>query len=190
MELSIEEKQILLKTARDTIKSLFTPVIKLQEFNLSDYPVFGSKSGAFVTITKYNNLRGCIGYIISDRPLLETIQDAAIQAATSDPRFPALSENEFDEIDLEISILSEPFPLDSYDDIVVGKHGLILEENFHKGLLLPQVPIEHNLNRDEYLDALCQKAGLSPYYWKEKQLKLKAFTASVFSERSIDMEGL
>ena len=148
MELSIEEKQILLKTARDTIKSLFTPVIKLQEFNLSDYPVFGSKSGAFVTITKYNNLRGCIGYIISDRPLLETIQDAAIQAATSDPRFPALSENEFDEIDLEISILSEPFPLDSYDDIVVGKHGLILEENFHKGLLLPQVPIEHNLNRE------------------------------------------
>jgi len=189
MELSREEKHILLKTARDTIKSLFNPVIKLQEFNFIDHPIFGSKSGAFVTITKYNNLRGCIGYIISDKPLFETIQDAAIQAATSDPRFPVLSENEFDEIELEISILSEPFPLDNYDDIIVGKHGLILEENFHRGLLLPQVPIEHNLNRDEYLDALCQKAGLYPYYWKEKQLKLKAFTATVFSEQSIDLEG-
>ncbi len=187
MELSVEEKKILLKLARNTIKSLFIPVIETPSFDIDSHPIFSSNSGAFVTITKNKNLRGCIGYIISDRPLLETVKDAAMQAATSDPRFPALNENEFNEIDLEISILSEPFPLKNYDEIVVGRHGLILEEGFHRGLLLPQVPIEHNLNRDEYLTALCQKAGVFSYLWKEKQLELKAFTATVFSEKDLGL---
>jgi len=188
MDISQEEKQILLKTARDTIKSLFNPNMELKELNIDEHPVFASKSGAFVTLTQNKNLRGCIGYIISDRPLYQTVKDAAIQAATSDPRFPSLNVNEIDKIELEISILSEPFPLNNYDEIIVGKHGLILDEGNYRGLLLPQVPIEHNLNKEEYLGALCQKAGLYADYWKEKQLKLKAFTATVFSEENFSTE--
>jgi len=188
MDISKEEKQMLLETARDSIKSLFKPQMEIKELNSEKHPIFASKSGAFVTLTKNNNLRGCIGYIISDRPLYQTIKDAAIQAATSDPRFPPLSVDEIDKIELEISILSEPFPLKNYDEIIVGKHGLILEEGVHRGLLLPQVPIEHNLNKDEYLSALCQKAGLYADYWKEKQLKLKAFTATIFSEKNFNTE--
>jgi AmmeMemoRadiSam system protein A len=113
--------------------------------------------------------------------------EAAYQAAFHDPRFSPLTEEEYKLISIEISILSEPFPLNNYDDIVVGEHGLILEEENKRGLLLPQVPIEHNMNKEEYLSALCNKAGFPPYYWKEKQLKLFAFTATVFSEKD---EGL
>ena len=114
--------------------------------------------------------------------------DAAYQAAFHDPRFSPLTEEEFSEIKLEISILSEAFPLESYDDIIVGKHGLILEEGGRKGLLLPQVPIEHNMNKEEYLSAQCNKAGFYEGYWREKELQLKGFTASVFSETDEDLK--
>ena len=114
--------------------------------------------------------------------------DAAYQAAFHDPRFSPLSEEEFGKIKLEISVLSPPFPLASYDEIELGKHGLILEESGRKALLLPQVPIEHKMTRDEFLSALCNKAGLYEEYWKEKQLSLKGFTASVFSEDDEDLK--
>ena len=142
----------------------------------------------FVTLTKNGQLRGCIGYIESDEELTKTIMDAAFQAAFHDPRFMPLSEDEFQDISLEISILSEPFVLNSYEDIVLGKHGLILEESGRKGLLLPQVPIEHGMDRDAYLSALCNKAGLYEDYWREKQLRLKAFTANVFSEKDEELK--
>lgn len=181
MEISKKEKDILLSAARNTIKALFYDT----DINPPDYekhPLLASHSGAFVTLTIGGNLRGCIGYIIGDKPLFETICDAATNAAMNDPRFPQLSEDELGKIKIEISILSEPFPLDSYDDIELGKHGLILEEGGRRGLLLPQVPVEHNMDLDEYLSAICNKTGLPPYYWRENELKLDAFTATVFSE--------
>ena len=181
MEISKEEKDILLSAARSTIKALFYDT-NLDTPDYKKYPVLESHSGAFVTLTIDGNLRGCIGYIIGEKPLFETVRDAATSAAMSDPRFPQLSEDELDKIKIEISILSEPFPLNSYDDIVVGKHGLILEEGGRRGLLLPQVPIEHDMDRDEYLSAICNKSGLPPHYWRENDLKLDAFTATVFSE--------
>lgn len=186
MELTNKEKQILISIARNSIKSLFEDGIVYKDIKLTDYPILESKSGAFVTLTIEKRLRGCIGYIVSDKPLMKTVEEAAIQAAMHDPRFPSLTAEEFDNVDLEISILSEPFPMNSYDEIVVGKHGLILTEGGRRGLLLPQVPIEHNLNKEEYLDALCQKAGLFSGYWKEKQLNLEAFTAEVFSEKNLE----
>ncbi len=187
MKLSKEEKILLLKSVRSAINGLFS---KVENVNLDviAHPVFADKAGVFVTITKNGILRGCIGYIISDNPLFETIQKAAVQAATSDPRFPPLNFDEVKNIELEISILSEPFLLQSYDDVIVGQHGLILEEGIYRGLLLPQVPVEHNMNRDEYLSALCQKAGLYQNYWRENKVKLKAFTATVFSEQSLENE--
>ncbi len=189
MELTLDEKKVLMKIARDSIKALFYDDVKpIDESEIKKYPVLEKKAGAFVTLTEDKRLRGCIGYIIADRPLYETISDAAVQAAIHDPRFPELTKDEYDRIDLEISVLSEPFPIESYDDIVVGKHGLILTEGFHRGLLLPQVPIEHNMNKEEYLTALCHKAGLHGDTWKEKQLNLEAFTANVFSEKDLKEE--
>ncbi|NOX19214.1 MAG: AmmeMemoRadiSam system protein A [Chlorobi bacterium] len=189
MELALEEKKILMEIARNSIKALFYDGVKpVDEKVIKQFPVLEKKAGAFVTLTEDKRLRGCIGYIIADRPLYKTIADAAVQAATNDPRFPELTKEEFDRIDLEISVLSEPFPIESYDDIIVGKHGLILTEGFHRGLLLPQVPIEHNMNKEQYLTSLCHKAGLHGNCWKEKQLNLEAFTANVFSENDLTEE--
>lgn len=186
MELTVNEKKQLLALAHFSIESGFRPSHN-QSINTKASPLLSSKLGAFVTITINSKLRGCIGYIQTDDELSKTIMDAAFQAAFHDPRFAPLSENEFNQIKLEISILSESFPMDSYDDIEIGKHGLILEEAGRKALLLPQVPIEHNMDRDAYLSALCNKAGLYEDYWREKQLKLKGFTATVFSEEDEDL---
>lgn len=185
MDISSEEKKIMLQMARNSIASIYNSKFSTS-VDYSKLPILETYKGAFVTLTKDTNLRGCIGYIISDTPLHLTIHDSAKQAAIGDPRFPKLTEEEFKEISIEISILSEPFPMNSYDDIVVGTHGLILSEQGHRGLLLPQVPIEHNMDKDEYLTALCDKAGLYPFLWNEKLLNIDMFTADVFSEREIN----
>ena len=185
MNLTLEEKKILLKAARDSIATLFYGG-ELPKIDYEKYPALRSKAGAFVTLTIEGQLRGCIGYVLGFQPLFDTVCDAAIQAASNDPRFNPLTEEEFKRTDIEVSVLSEPFPMKSYDEIVIGKHGLILEEGPFRGLLLPQVPVEHGMNRDEFLTALCQKAGLHGDCWREKLLNINMFTADVFSEK--DME--
>ncbi|MBU0473644.1 MAG: AmmeMemoRadiSam system protein A [Bacteroidetes bacterium] len=187
MNISIDEKRAMLKIARSSIESIFDSSKNI-DVDLAKFPVLNSHKGAFVTLTKNQNLRGCIGYIISNIPLLETIQDAAKQAAIGDSRFPKLTKSEINQIAIEISILSEPFPMKSYDDIIVGIHGLILSESGRRGLLLPQVPIEHNMNKEDYLSALCQKAGFYSDFWKEKTLNIEMFTADVFSENEVENE--
>lgn len=186
MNLTKEEKQFLLKTARQSIKSLFTEVDVVKP-DYEKYPVMKENAGAFVTLTINSRLRGCIGYIISENHLYQTVCDAAKQAATQDPRFPPLSENELDNLDMEISVLSQPFKMNGYDDIEIGKHGLIVDEMDRRGLLLPQVPVEHNMNKEEYLTAICQKAGLPKFLWKEKTLNLDLFTAIIFSEKEYEV---
>lgn len=185
MELSLEEKKILLKAARTAINSIFTGE-EIPKPDYEKYPSLKSHSGAFVTLTEFGRLRGCIGYIISDKPLYETVCDAAVSAALNDPRFPPVRQSELDNIEIEISVLSEPFQLNSYDEIIVGKHGLILEEKGRRGLLLPQVPVEHNMNKEQFLDAICQKTGFPAGYWRTKQLKLSGFTALVFNEKELE----
>jgi len=185
MNITIEEKKFLLELAREEIAGLFQKS-ESPEADYNKYPVLQTKKGAFVTLTINSQLRGCIGYITSDRPLYETIKDAAIQAAIGDPRFPSLTKTEFENISIEISILSEPFPMNEYDDIEIGKHGLILDEGGRRGLLLPQVPVEHKMNREEFLESLCQKAGFHPGLWKGKKLDISMFTADVFSEKDFE----
>ncbi len=182
MNILNEEKIFLLKLARKAIENGFDENVKIPEADYEKYPVLKSRAGAFVTLNEDGALRGCIGYIIGFGPLYETVIEAAKQAAFGDPRFPALVKPELDKIEIEVSILSEPFPLASYDEIEVGKHGLILEDFGRRALLLPQVPIEHGMNKEQYLTALCQKAGLPGNCWREKQLNLKGFTATVFDE--------
>lgn len=188
MELSFALKRQLVNSARNAIFKQFDLSLAEHHPDRELYAGIYEPSGAFVTLTIDDNLRGCIGYIVSEKPLVDTVKDAAVQAAFSDPRFPALSRDEMNIIDLEISVLSKPFPLDSYDDIEIGKHGLILTEGLNRALLLPQVPVEHNLDRDAFLSALCSKAGLYEGYWREKKLKLEAFTAEVFSENDLEYE--
>jgi uncharacterized protein len=184
MELAVEEKKILLGSARKSIQSLFEKT-EIEKPDFTKYPVFETKAGAFVTLTKNGSLRGCIGYIISDQNLFDTVCDAAVNAAESDPRFPSVKESELNYISIEISVLSPPFPLSGYDEIEIGVHGLILEEKGRRGLLLPQVPVEHHLNKEQYLDAICQKTGFPAGYWRTKQLQLSGFTATVFNEEEL-----
>ncbi len=180
MELSREEIKILLEAARKSISSKFENV-ELPQVDFSDYPKLNEYLGAFVTLKINDDLRGCIGYIISEKPLYKTVIDAAEQSAFADPRFPRLTKDELNNVRIEISVLSPFIPIKSYDEIEVGKHGLLLDEG-GRALLLPQVATEHNYNREQFLTSLCHKAGLYGEYWKERILKLKVFTALVFSE--------
>lgn len=183
MELSTDEKKILLQAARESILQEFSEC----DVTKIDYKVFPNlkmQLGAFVTLHIDNHLRGCIGYIIAQKTLFETIVDAAKHSAFGDPRFDELSRDEFDKIKIEISVLSPFEPIKSYDEIEVGKHGLLLEEG-GRAVLLPQVAIEQNYNRSQFLTALCHKAGLYGNYWKERMLNIKVFTALVFSEEKI-----
>jgi AmmeMemoRadiSam system protein A len=186
MNISREEKDILLKAARQSISSLFDRKEPAQP-DYQKHPLLKEKLGAFVTLTINHQLRGCIGYIIGREPLFDTICSAAIHASVNDPRFSALKETEFENIHIEISILSEFVPIKSYDEITIGKHGLYLDEGA-RGLLLPQVATEHKMNREEFLTAICHKSGLYGEFWKERILNIKVFTAEVFAEEEKELE--
>ncbi len=181
MELTNDEKELLLKAARQSILSAFGEAEK-PEINYTAYPLLKQKMGAFVTIKIDEDLRGCIGYIIAIKPLFETVCETARAAAFNDPRFKELTREEFDKIKIEISVLSLFEPIKSYDEIELGKHGLLMEEG-GRAVLLPQVATENNYTREQFLTTLCHKAGLYGDYWKETKLKLKVFTATIFSEK-------
>lgn len=181
MELSKNEKGILLLSAREAIRKLFEDK-PLPRVDYSYYPNLAVKTGAFVTIKTDGQLRGCVGYIASDITLFETVCDAAQQAAVNDNRFYPLTYEELPYISLEISVLSPPVKVKNYDEIIIGKHGLILEDEGTKALLLPQVAVENNYTTEQFLAALCEKAGLDPYLWESKFLNINVFTATVFSE--------
>lgn len=180
MDISEEARLILLKAARESIRSVFGEA-DIPSPDLENLKELNTHKGAFVTLTINGELRGCIGYVIAHKPLFNVVCEAARQAAFSDPRFPALKENELESVQVEISVLSDFTVINNYGEIEIGKHGLLLEEG-GRGLLLPQVAIEHKMNREEFLSAVCRKAGLYSEYWKERQLNLKVFTADIFAE--------
>jgi len=139
------------------------------------------KRGAFVTLTVAGDLRGCIGYPLPVKPLDETIIEMAVAAASQDTRFAPLASEEMDRLRVEVSVLGLPEPIASPTDVEVGRHGIIVSKGFNRGLLLPQVPVEHAWDRETYLRHGCLKAGLGPDEWK-KGAKIEVFTAQVFSE--------
>lgn len=184
MNLSKEEKKILLQIARSSIAEELKDKkpFKFEE----DYPPnLIKKYGVFVTLAIDEQLRGCIGYILGFTSLYEQVYEAAKKAAFEDPRFTPLSEEEFDQIEIEISVLSVPKKIKSIDEIKIGKHGLIIEKEHHHGLLLPQVAIKYNWNREDFLDHTCQKAGLRKHDWKSLQTKIEIFSAVIFSEKQM-----
>ena len=180
MEFSLteNEKQILLVTARESIRSHL-------EKRRGIYPEVTGKImtalGSFVTIHINGNLRGCIGHILPVKALVEDIKTLARESAFHDPRFPALIQEELELIDIEISVLS-PLELSSPDKVIVGKHGIIMKNAYNSGVLLPQVPIEQGWNREEFLTHTCYKAGMNGDCWKDPGTQIEIFTAVVFGE--------
>jgi uncharacterized protein len=150
---------------------------------------FQGKQGVFVTLHTYpdHDLRGCIGIPLPVMPLDEAIIESA-QSATRDPRFPPLSPQELPKVLIEVTILTPPEiikvkqPQEYPKHIVIGRDGLIVEQGFYKGLLLPQVPIEQAWNVEEFLSNTCMKAGLPPDAWFEKNIKIMKFSGQIFTE--------
>jgi AmmeMemoRadiSam system protein A len=138
-------------------------------------------AGAFVTLRIKGRLRGCIGYPEPERPLLDVVEHCAVSAAISDPRFPPLTIAEWDDVDLELSVLGPIEPVDHISEVVVGRDGLIVEFGRRRGLLLPQVAVEWKWDATEFASQTCIKAGLPPDAW-QKGAKLFKFEAEVFSE--------
>jgi AmmeMemoRadiSam system protein A len=137
--------------------------------------------GAFVTLHKHGDLRGCIGHVEANQSLGVTVARCAIAACSADPRFPSVGARELDEIDLELSLLGPLEPVVAPDEIEVGRHGLVIEKGWHRGLLLPQVATEWGWDREAFLAHTCQKAGLPPDAWRQGA-KLWKFEAEVFGE--------
>jgi len=138
------------------------------------------KCGVFVTLHLRGQLRGCIGYIQSDRELSLTIRDAALAAALKDNRFSPLDEEEWKDTEVELSILSPMEKIGGPDDLKMGEHGALLEAPRGRGLFLPQVATEQNWDRETFMNHLCLKAGLPSGYWKTESYKLYRFTARIF----------
>ncbi len=155
-------------------------------------PELWEKMGVFVTLNRRNSppqtaLRGCIGFPLPVYPLVEATIKAAIYAATDDPRFPPVSEDELDDIVVEVSVLTPPEPVEGPPKerpmkIKVGRDGLLIERGFYSGLLLPQVPIEWGWDEEEFLAQTCWKAGLPPDCWLDPDTKVYHFTAEIFEE--------
>jgi AmmeMemoRadiSam system protein A len=144
----------------------------------TDDPMLSQITGVFVTLKIHGQLRGCIGNIIGQHPLVEGVQRMALAAAFEDPRFPPVTKEEYPLLEFEISVLTPPQRISNVNDIVVGRHGLIIKQGFFQGVLLPQVPTELGWTRDEFLIGICRKAGLPPSGWKNAELF--TFEAEVF----------
>jgi len=192
---SLEDGRVLVKFARENIEFFLKNdrVIPVPE-DIKEK--FNDKYGAFVTLNKYdvsaNPLRGCIGYIEPKYSLYDVIHKVSISSAIEDPRFPSVTLEEMDKIVIELSILTPPEliivnqPNEYRDKIVIGRDGLIAEKGWRRGLLLPQVPVEHDRNWDveTFLNHTCQKAMLQVDSWKDLDTKIYSFQAILFEEES------
>lgn len=183
---SNQDGEILVQTARKIVTEFVTNGRKLElDENLRSRLSF--EAGLFVTLDLQDELRGCIGFPMPKK-LDEALPEAAIAAATQDPRFSPVKSAELDKITFEVTILTPPAelkvddPLQFPSRIKVGRDGLIVKQGYHSGLLLPQVPVEYGWSQEEFLDFTCQKAGLPSNCWKDKQTKVFSFEGIIFKE--------
>ena len=176
---SLADRRMLLRIARDAITAYVTgtpmPVPDLTDAT-------ARQAGAFVSLHKHGELRGCIGRVEADEPVAHVVARCAVAASSSDPRFRAVTTSELPEFDIELSILSSLEPVSSLDEIQVGRHGLVIEMGWRRGLLLPQVATEWNWDREMFVAQTCRKAGLPLDEWK-KGAKIWKFEAEVFGEK-------
>ena len=182
--LSSEEGEKAVKLARKAIESYLKNKETIKD-RLNG--VFEEKRGVFTTLTKYGELRGCIGYPYPVKRLDEAIIESAIAAATEDPRFPPVKLEEMNEIIVEVTVLTPPKKVDAPPPerpkaIEIGRHGLIVKYKYFSGLLLPQVAVEYNMDEEEFLTQTCLKAGLSPDCWLFNEVELYTFEGQIFKE--------
>ena len=185
--LTVEDGKFLVDLARRAIVTYLVDreVIKIPE---DVDPKLKENMGVFVTLNRGNELRGCIGYPEPVMPLINAVIDAAISAATRDPRFNPLTPVELDKIHLEVSVLTKPTlievenPSQYLETVNVGQDGLIVELGTYRGLLLPQVATEWNWSTEEFLSNTCMKAGLSSDCWLNEDVKIYRFASQIFEE--------
>ena len=150
--------------------------------------IFAEPHGVFVTLHVAKRLQGCIGVVEAKEPLGEAIVRCAASAALEDPRFAPLKPEQLSGLSIEISLLSTLEPI-APQSIEIGRHGLLVRLQAQRGLLLPQVAIEHRLTREQFLEETCRKAGLHREAWRDPEAQLFGFTCEVFSE-SASREGV
>jgi AmmeMemoRadiSam system protein A len=177
---TIEQHKYLLNLAREAVDVAVRHGRKLMREEDTVEEALRKPLGAFVTLTAHDALRGCIGYTEPLYPLYETIIRAGTAAALQDPRFLPVTARELADLHFEISVLS-PLQLATPDEIIIGTHGLVIEQGRARGLLLPQVPVELGWGREEFLAHTCQKAGLPSDAWRSNAT-LYTFTAEVFAD--------
>lgn len=177
--LNSTERAILLKIARAAIESsvLGRPIPQIE----AESPGLSQCSGAFVSIHMNGRLRGCIGSFASPNPLYKTVFEMAVAAATQDPRFQPLKEDELGSTKLEISVLSPLREIKEISEIEIGRHGLFLVKGQKRGVLLPQVAIENDLDAKEFIEQTCLKAGLDPDEWRQGA-QISIFEAEIIKE--------
>ncbi len=174
------EQGVLLSVARKAVEASVLGK-RLPQPDIKDSKL-QEKRGAFVTLRKKGDLRGCVGYVAPVRPLYEAVSEMAMAASSRDTRFRPVSREELKDIHIEISVLSPMKPVTDPTEIEVGRHGLYITRGGFSGLLLPQVASEYSWNRDEFLRQTCIKAGLPSNSWKEKGTNVYSFSAQIFSE--------
>lgn len=180
--LSVAEQDTLLTLARD---SIVAHLAGRPEPPLDDYDLTArtrDDGGAFVTLRKRGRLRGCIGEIIPRRSLAENVRKRAVDAATSDPRFPSMTLGELDDVHIEISVLTPLQPVAGPDDIVLGRDGILLTHGYARSVFLPQVATEQGWDLSETLRHLASKARLPADAWLDDEASFEVFQAEVFEE--------
>jgi AmmeMemoRadiSam system protein A len=179
-EFTPEERAALLKLAHESILS----AVEKREVSLTPpSPHFSEPRGAFTTIYFHGLLRGCVGYVFPVASLYQTVAETARAAAFEDTRFPPITVHEAPELEISLSILS-PLKAIKPEEVEIGLHGLVVVQSGRRGLLLPQVPVEHQWDRITFFEQTCRKAGLPLDAW-QKGATLEAFTAEVFGDREV-----
>jgi len=182
--IELEDRRKLLRHARDVIAA------SLGEKDEPEPPVLKTNimCGAFVTLHRHGQLRGCIGRMYSPAPLADTVAEMARAAAFEDPRFPPVNASELADLEIEITLLSPLAPIEP-EAVRVGTHGLLISAFGRSGVLLPQVPVEYGWDRETFLAQVCRKAGLPPDAWKSPMAQLYGFEGFVFSEKELEQNG-
>lgn len=179
-EFSLEERVVLLRLAHESIAAA------LEQRELSLIPPtahLAEPRGAFTTLYYRGGLRGCVGFVFPTAPLYRTIAESARGAAFDDSRFPPVKGEEAAELEVSLSVLSAPEPM-APESIGIGRHGLLITHGLRRGLLLPQVAVEHGWDRITFLEQTCRKAGLPLNAW-QTGARLEAFTTEAFGDRDV-----
>lgn len=177
-EFSAQERALLIRLAHDSI----TSALEGRTISVDPpTPHLAEPRGVFTTLYLHRDLRGCVGYVLPNYPVFRAVAETARAAALEDNRFRPLAPDEAAHLEIQLSVLTQPQPIQA-DEIRVGRHGLLISAQGRRGLLLPQVPVEHGWDRQTFLEQTCRKAGLPSDAWL-KGATIEAFTAEVFGEK-------